>query len=397
MKSEWYVSTIDDVCLLVTDGAHNSPPSVENGEYMASVKDFAEYGFDFSACKRISSEDYSKLEKQGCVPNIGDVLVGKDGARYFEDIVIYKQPERPALLSSIAILRVNPEIITSEFLYYTLKSPAVKKDVRDNYGSGSAIPRIVLKDFKRMPIHYPSIEDQRKITLIFEAIDAKIDLNNRINDNLEQQAQAVFRQELLQNGELPPNWTTGSLLDIADYLNGLAMQKFRPVDGERGLPVLKIKELRQGFCDYSSELCSPNIKPEFIVHDGDVIFSWSGSLLVDLWCGGTCGLNQHLFKVTSVKYPKWFYYTWTAHHLARFVAIAADKATTMGHIKREDLAKAEVIIPDVASMERIGGVLQPIYDLVINQRIENRKLSMLRDSLLPKLMSGELDVSAVEL
>lgn len=216
-------------------------------------------------------------------------------------------------------------------------------------------------------------------------------------DNLEQQAQAVFRQELLQNGELPPNWTTGSLLDIADYLNGLAMQKFRPVDGERGLPVLKIKELRQGFCDYSSELCSPNIKPEFIVHDGDVIFSWSGSLLVDLWCGGTCGLNQHLFKVTSVKYPKWFYYTWTAHHLARFVAIAADKATTMGHIKREDLAKAEVIIPDVASMERIGGVLQPIYNLVINQRIENRKLSMLRDSLLPKLMSGELDVSAIEL
>ena len=184
MKSEWYVSTIDDVCLLVTDGAHNSPPSVENGEYMASVKDFAEYGFDFSTCKRISSEDYSKLEKQGCVPNIGDVLVGKDGARYFEDIVIYKQPERPALLSSIAILRVNPEIITSEFLYYTLKSPAVKKDVRDNYGSGSAIPRIVLKDFKRMPIRYPSIEDQRKITLIFEAIDAKIDLNNRINDNL---------------------------------------------------------------------------------------------------------------------------------------------------------------------------------------------------------------------
>ena len=254
-----------------------------------------------------------------------------------------------------------------------------------------------LKNFRQIEISIPMLEEQKKIASIIESINGKIEQNTAINDNLEQQAQAIFRQELLQNRELPPNWTTGSLLDIADYLNGLAMQKFRPVDGERGLPVLKIKELRQGFCDYSSELCSPNIKPEFIVHDGDVIFSWSGSLLVDLWCGGTCGLNQHLFKVTSVKYPKWFYYTWTAHHLARFVAIAADKATTMGHIKREDLAKAEVIIPDVASMERIGGVLQPIYDLVINQRIENRKLSMLRDSLLPKLMSGELDVSAIEL
>ena len=263
--------------------------------------------------------------------------------------------------------------------------------------SGSAIPSTDRYEIYSINVDLPDLATQRKVVSVLELLDNKIQDNNKINDNLEQQAQAVFRQELLQNGELPPNWTTGSLLDIADYLNGLAMQKFRPVDGERGLPVLKIKELRQGFCDYSSELCSPNIKPEFIVHDGDVIFSWSGSLLVNLWCGGTCGLNQHLFKVTSVKYPKWFYYTWTAHHLARFVAIAADKATTMGHIKREDLAKAEVIIPDVASMERIGGVLQPIYNLVINQRIENRKLSMLRDSLLPKLMSGELDVSAIEL
>lgn len=281
------------------------------------------------------------------------------------------------------------------FLYYLLK---YNKDKIESMGSGTTFKEISGNTMKSISVRVPKdVSVQKRISAVLGMIDDKIEENERINDNLEQQAQAVFRQELLQTGELPPNWTTGSLLDIADYLNGLAMQKFRPVDGERGLPVLKIKELRQGFCDYSSELCSPNIKPEFIVHDGDVIFSWSGSLLVDLWCGGTCGLNQHLFKVTSVKYPKWFYYTWTAHHLARFVAIAADKATTMGHIKREDLAKAEVIIPDVASMERIGGVLQPIYDLVINQRIENRKLSMLRDSLLPKLMSGELDVSAIEL
>ena len=184
MKSEWKPSTINDVCLLVTDGAHNSPQSTETGEYMASVKDFTEYGFDFSTCRKISSADYFKLEKQGCVPMIGDVRVGKDGARYFEDIIIYRQAEKPALLSSIAILRVNPEIVTSEFLYYTLKLPKVKKDVRDNYGSGSAIPRIVLKDFKRMPISYPNLAEQRQITAVCELIDGKIALNNQINENL---------------------------------------------------------------------------------------------------------------------------------------------------------------------------------------------------------------------
>ena len=187
------------------------------------------------------------------------------------------------------------------------------------------------------------------------------------------------------------------MLGIADYLNGLAMQKFRPKDGENGLPVLKIKELRQGSCDASSELCSPSIKKEYIVHDGDVIFSWSGSLLVDFWCGGTCGLNQHLFKVTSTSFDKWFYFAWTDHHLQKFVAIAADMATTMGHIKREELAKAAVLVPPQAEYERIGGLLAPIYDLVVANRIENRKLATLRDELLPRLMSGDLDVSEVSI
>lgn len=207
----------------------------------------------------------------------------------------------------------------------------------------------------------------------------------------------MFEEELLKFDLVPEGWKKGSLSDIADYLNGLAMQKFRPCDDEKGLPVLKIKELRQGFCDANSELCSLNIKPEYIIHDGDVIFSWSGSLLVDFWCGGECGLNQHLFKVTSKKYDKWFYYTWTLYHLDRFIAVAADKATTMGHIRREELSKAEVLIPDSDSYKRIGEVLGPLYDMIISNRVENKRLAALRDELLPKLMSGEMSVSEVEL
>ena len=196
---------------------------------------------------------------------------------------------------------------------------------------------------------------------------------------------------------LPDGWKQASLIDIADYLNGLAMQKYRPSADEIGIPVLKIKELRQGCCDDNSELCSPSIKSDYIIHDGDVIFSWSGSLLVDFWCGGICGLNQHLFKVSSSKYDKWFYYAWTKHHLDRFIAVAADKATTMGHIKRDELAKAEVLIPNETDYNRIGALLQPIYDLIISNRIENKKLAETRDSLLSKLMSGELNVSDIDL
>jgi type I restriction enzyme S subunit len=218
-----------------------------------------------------------------------------------------------------------------------------------------------------------------------------------LNNNLEQQAKAIFSNEFLTLETLPDGWKQASLIDIADYLNGLAMQKYRPTADETGIPVLKIKELRQGCCDDNSELCSPSIKSEYIIHDGDVIFSWSGSLLVDFWCGGICGLNQHLFKVTSKNYDKWFYYAWTKHHLDRFIAVAADKATTMGHIKRDELAKAEVLIPNEANYNRIGTLLQPIYDLIIANRIENKRLAETRDILLPRLMSGELDVSDIEI
>ena len=198
MRSEWRLSTINEICSLVTDGAHNSPKSVINGAYMASVKDFTEYGLDFSSCRMISEEDYEKLRLQGCVPEFNDILVGKDGARYFEDIIIYKQPEKPALLSSIAILRTDRKKVIPEFLYYTLKSPSVRKDVRDNYGSGSAIPRIVLKDFKRMPIAFPPIDEQKKLVSIFVSIDVRLtnqggekkislpEMNARINELLKQ-------------------------------------------------------------------------------------------------------------------------------------------------------------------------------------------------------------------
>lgn len=318
----------------------------------------------------------------------GDVLVSNIRP-YFKKIWMAEYDG--GCSNDVLVFRANSSCDPT-FLYYVLANDvffdyatATSKGTKMPRGDKTAIMQYDVPDFE--------MGAQLRIGKLLRGIDDRIATNKKINDNLQQQALAIFQQELLRDGELPEGWLSGSLLDIANYLNGLAMQRFRPADGENGLPVLKIKELRQRSCDASSERCSPNIKPEYIVHDGDVIFSWSGSLLVDFWCGGTCGLNQHLFKVTSEKYPKWFYYAWTAHHLSRFIAIAADKATTMGHIKREELAKAKVVIPDVESLERIGSLLQPIYDLIISNRIENRKLAALRDTILPQLMLSELNIS----
>ncbi len=312
--------------------------------------------------------------------------------------IIKTQPENFLVSTGFAVIDVDANVLNSNFLYYLLTQPTLVETLHAiAEQSTSAYPSIKPSDIEDLEIEVPDLATQKRIADILGSLDGKIAQNAAINENLLQQAQSIFTQEFLVLDTIPDGWQESSLLGIADYLNGLAMQKYRPKDDEQGLPVLKIKELRQGSCDSNSELCSPSIKPEYIVHDGDVIFSWSGSLLVDLWCGGTCGLNQHLFKVTSSTYDKWFYYAWTNHHLQKFAAIAADMATTMGHIKREELAKAEVLIPSQSDYDRIGGLLAPLYDLVIANRIENRKLASLRDELLPQLMSGQLDVSEVSI
>lgn len=295
--------------------------------------------------------------------------------------------------------KVNPRILK----YYTHSKPYF--DWVNSFDTGATRGNINAKTYGDLELELPTRKVQDEIVSILSSLDRKIELNNKINADLEEMAQAIFKNWFVdfepfkdgkfvdsELGMIPEGWKVGRLTEIASYMNGLAMQKFPPENNEDSLPVLKIKELGQGFCGTDSDRCSCNIKDECKIHNGDVIFSWSGTLLVDVWCGGDCGLNQHLFKVTSKDYPKWFYYYWTKHHLQEFIHIAKDKAVTMGHIKRGHLEEAMVAIPDNDSMEKAHELFEPILSKMISLRLESSRLSLLRDTLLPRLMSGELEV-----
>jgi len=204
---------------------------------------------------------------------------------------------------------------------------------------------------------------------------------------------ALFPDELTDSelGLIPNGWTWKSLDTIANYQNGLALQKYRPEDENDFLPIVKIAQLKAGEAT-SAEKASPNINLACIIDNGDVVFSWSGSLLVDIWCGGKAALNQHLFKVTSEDYPKWFYLYWTKHHLAKFQQIAADKAVTMGHIKRSHLKEAMCAVPDF-DFEKLN-IMSYLIDKQVAVRLECTSLTKLRDTLLPRLLSGDLGMLA---
>ena len=381
-----------DYCKFVTDGTHDSPKAKDNGFKLITSKHLKRYEIDFENANFISEEDYKKVIERSFVEQ-WDILFSMIGT--IGNLYIETNSEINYACKNIGIFQLGGDEMKSKWLYYYLQSPKALEYI-GAVSRGTTQGYVPLGALRKMPVDVVEDTIRDKIVTFLWDLDEKIKTNIAINNNLEQQAQAIFANEFLSLDTLPEGWKQASLIDVADYLNGLAMQKYRPTADESGIPVLKIKELRQGCCDDNSELCSPSIKSDYIIHDGDVIFSWSGSLLVDLWCGGICGLNQHLFKVTSSKYDKWFYYAWTKHHLDRFVAVAADKATTMGHIKRDELAKAEVLIPNEADYNRIGALLQPIYEMIISNRIENKKLAATRDTLLPKLMNGEIDMSEVD-
>jgi type I restriction enzyme S subunit len=341
--------------------------------------------------------------------------------------------------------------ISKDYFYWLLRTPQYREYCRSR-ATGTTNLGLSREDFFNFPV--PRLDSKKELLVtVLEACESKITLNTQINRTLEQMAQALFKSwfvdfdPVIDNaldsgspipeslaeraarrkaiwaagsekaparlpaetrrlfpdrfeedevlGWVPARWTIKPLDQVARYQNGLALQKFRPNEGEEFLPVLKIAQLRARKTD-GVEKASVNIKPECIVHNGDVVFSWSGTLMIDIWSGGKAALNQHLFKVTSDQYPKWFYFLWTQRHLELFQRIAADKAVTMGHIKRQHLAEAFCLVPEEQLISKAGESIRPLIEKMLSSRLESEELTQLRDTLLPKLLSGELKLPEAE-
>jgi type I restriction enzyme, S subunit len=303
--------------------------------------------------------------------------------------IVKEVPEETTFESSIIRARPDPMKADADFLYYYFGSPYGR------YLLGTILRQVAVAgitgtDLTGLTLNAPEVTEQREIASVLSSLDNKIDLHYRQNQTLEDMSETLFRRWFVEDPE--PTWVERPLSSIATFLNGLACQKHPPDNDFDKLPVLKIRELSNGISE-DSDWASSKVKPEFIVEAGDVIFAWSASLMVKVWDGERCVLNQHLFKVTSDEFPKWFYLRWCKHHLDEFIAISASHATTMGHIKRGDLDAAVVLVPKPDELQAMTAQMAPLLDRQIEIARQRRTLETLRDTLLPKLMSGEVRVA----
>jgi type I restriction enzyme S subunit len=427
MAGEW---TLHQVGGLIEAGA-----LVVGDGYRAKNEELSSAGLPFARAGnindgfRFAEADYfpednirrvgNKLSEPGDVVFTSKGTVGRFG---------FVRPDTPRFVYSpqLCFWRVlDHTLVDPRFLYFWMSGREFFLQFKGVAGQTDMAEYVSLTDQRRMHITLPPLPEQHAIAHILGTLDDKIELNRRINETLEAMARALFQSwfvdfdpvrakaagrdpglpqpiadlfpdafEQSELGEVPRGWRMRGLDEIARFLNGLALQKYPPKDG-RTLPVIKIAQLRAGNVE-GADLASADLAPDYVVEDGDVLFSWSGSLECVLWAGGRGALNQHLFRVTSTEYPKWLYYLWIHHHLDDFRHTAAGKATTMGHIQRYHLSDAKVVVPPPLLLRALDVMLGPLMEGLWRRRVQSRTLAALRDTLLPKLISGELRVQDAE-
>lgn len=394
VPSTWQVLTLGEISEKVTDGSHLSPKPQTSGKYMCSVKDMTYNRFDFSDCKLISLDDFNKLVAQGCQPRNGDILISKDGANCLDLIFVFNQKEELVLLSSIAIVRLLSNY-NSIFVRYFLLAPDCQYIMRNNYISGSAIPRVVLKDFKKVSILIPPLPEQKAIATVLSSLDDKIDLLYRQNKTLETMAETLFKQWFVIDTQ--EDWEEKPLSFFSDIICGKTPPKSNANYFDGNVPFIKIPDMHgQTFIfrttDTLTELGRDYQKNKTIP---------VRSICVS--CIATVGLvsmnviesqtNQQINSIVPKEdFYRYFLYLFMLSSRDILEALASGGTATM-NLNTGDFSK--MLIPYCGD-ELLNSFNQKVYSffekIFANQK-QIQTLETLRDNLLPKLMSGEVRVN----
>ncbi len=379
-------------------------------------------GFQFDDADRFPEHDLAKVGDKVSQPS--DVVFTSKGTVGRLAFVRETTP-RFVYAPQLCFWRsLAPDVIDARWLYYWMCGGEFTQQISGVKGQTDMADYVSLTDQRRMAITLPPISIQRAIAGVLGALDDKIEQNRRTARALDRLARAIFRAWFVdfepvkvkaagatsftsmpqavfdalptrfvdsEIGPVSEGWDLKPIATIATFLNGLALQKYPPRGDGEDLRVIKIAELRKGSVE-GAAWSNGDVAEQYVIGDGDLLFSWSGTLEAEFWFGGKGALNQHLFKVTSSHFPSWFCFLWIRQHLPWFRAIASSKATTMGHIKRGHLQETPVVVPPNEVLHEANEVIGPIYDLFGQLMIESRKLAAMSNVLLPKLLSGEVRV-----
>jgi len=381
--------------------------------FVVKIKDIKPPIIDIENADKVDVTKYSikKMEKYKVFPD--DIVIAMTGATIGK---VGRNKSGRILYLNQRVAKITPNIKEDlDFIYYCISNNIFLEYVLNNLDSNSAQGNISHFGIGNFEINWYDRETRQKIAQILSCLDDKIEILHQINDNLTKLAKTIYDYWFVQfdfpdeNGkpykssggkmvynevlkrEIPEGWEVKNLYEIADYINGLACQKYRPTNENNFLPVIKIKEMNEGISS-NTEKVRTDIPEKYIIYDGDVLFSWSASLDVKIWIGGKGGLNQHIFKVKSDKFPMSFYFFELKNYLQHFKMMAELRKTTMGHITINHLKDSYISIPTIVLIEKLDIQLRGIIENIVSSKKQIQHLQSLRDWLLPMLINGQISV-----
>lgn len=385
---------LDEICIKVTDGSHFSPKDDANSTIpMFSVKDMQEFSFNEEHCKHISQEDFNTMISQDCVPKRNDILVAKDGS-YLKEIFVNEIENKKAILSSIAIFRPNVTIVNPYFLCYLLKSPDIINYTKENCVSGSALPRIVLKDFKKIILEIPNMELQQKIVKIIKSINNKIIYNIHINNNLYEQCNAIYHDYLDKYSELIEN------KKIVEIANRVVTGKTPSTKNEEfwngNIPFITIPDMHNQIFTINTQRTINKVGAKALIPKDSISVS----------CIATVGLvsisteesqtNQQINSIVlNNKYDLYYLFEFLSEQESFMKNIASGSTTY--NINKNTFENIKVpYIPSDKIIE-FHNIVSKMFEKIKLNQLENNNLEQLRDTLLPKLMNGEINLDKIEI
>ena len=356
-----------------------------------------------------------------------DILFGKLRP-YFQKVVLV--PFGGVCSTDIWVIRAKNDVF-QKYMFYCLCDDNFINYTMEG-ADGTRMPRAKWEHASQYSIHLPPLPEQKAISHILGSLDDKIEINRKTNLTLEAMAKAIFKSWFVdydpvkakaegrkpegmdtetaklfpdsfvdsELGKIPKGWKVGKVYDTAEYVNGSAFKDAEICDRTEGLPIVKIAEIKDGITS-QTRFTSSEMPNKYLIQDGDILFSWSGSpdTSIDtfLWAGGRGWLNQHIFKVIAQESERYFVFFLLKYLRQTFIEIARDKQTTgLGHVTVADMKRLSVILPDSAIKGLFNKYGHSCFNSILQNIIEMKSLITLRNTLLPKLLSGELRIKDAE-
>ncbi len=392
-----------DACELIVDCPHSTAKDEGSGYPLIRTPNVGRGRLKLEGVHRVSYETYCARNERA-VPQTDDLILAREAP--VGNVAIIKEGQQVCLGQRTVLIRPNKNIVEPDFLVYYLLSPEMQHVLLSS-ANGATVSHLNMADIRKLEISLPDLEVQKKIGRLLSTIEDKIETNNEINDNLLQQAIALYKH-FLQDAE----WPTASILDIAKKVamgpfgSNIKVSTFVP----EGVPIISGNHLRGYFLEepefnYITEEHAERLKNS-IVYPHDLIFTHAGNIGQVAMIPDGCKydhyvLSQRQFYLrcdeTKVvpEFLLMFFHSASGQH--ELLSYANQTGVPSIAQPASNLKKIPFKCPPIQEQLKWQEQVHPLLGKYLNNRFENERLSALRDVLLPKLMSGELDVSNLDI